>query len=145
MNKKYELTDDTIEINGVTLYRIKALKSFSDVNKDDLGGFVRKFGNLLQSGNCWIYHNACVFENARLDGNACVYDECMIYGKAKVYDGASVRGFCKIYGKANICRNALIYGKKRISKGKWVERRKSKLDLMRSHEEIELIEKGYER
>ena len=51
MNKKYELTDDTIEINSVTLYRIRALKSFSDVKKSDLGGYVRKLGNLSQSGN----------------------------------------------------------------------------------------------
>lgn len=41
-NKKYELVmNDTITLdNGTTLYRIKALKSFSDVEKGELGGYV---------------------------------------------------------------------------------------------------------
>ena len=31
--RKYKLTDKTIEVNGRTLYRIKALKDFSNVKK----------------------------------------------------------------------------------------------------------------
>ena len=38
MDKKYELTDETMEFDGHTLHRIRALKSFSDVMKGDLGG-----------------------------------------------------------------------------------------------------------
>ena len=34
-NKKYELTDITMEFKGRTLYRIRALKNFSDVKKGD--------------------------------------------------------------------------------------------------------------
>lgn len=39
MKKKFELTDEFI-INdlGIKLYRIKALKDFSDVKKGDFGG-----------------------------------------------------------------------------------------------------------
>lgn len=35
--KKYELTDDTITVEGRTLHRIKALKSFSNVEEGELG------------------------------------------------------------------------------------------------------------
>ena len=34
MEKKYKLTDETIEVNGKILYRIEALKDFSDVKKE---------------------------------------------------------------------------------------------------------------
>ncbi|EJF81205.1 hypothetical protein MCQ_00483, partial [Candidatus Bartonella washoeensis Sb944nv] len=38
--KKYEFTDETIEVNGRTLYRIRALKDFWQVKAGDLGGFI---------------------------------------------------------------------------------------------------------
>lgn len=44
MEKKFELTEEFIINNsGIKLYRIKALKDFSDVKKGDLGG-VRSTG-----------------------------------------------------------------------------------------------------
>ena len=44
MTQKYELlTTDSITTDGEnTLYRIKALKSFSDVKEGDLGGYIEK-------------------------------------------------------------------------------------------------------
>ena len=41
MEKKYKLTEETININGRTLYRIEALKDFNDVKKWDKGGLLR--------------------------------------------------------------------------------------------------------
>ena len=38
MEKKYKLTNETININGTTLYRIEALKNFFGVKKGDKGG-----------------------------------------------------------------------------------------------------------
>ena len=38
MDKKYKLTNESIIYNGRKLYRIKALKNFSNVKKGDLGG-----------------------------------------------------------------------------------------------------------
>ncbi len=38
MEKKYKLTNETLEYNGRTLYRIEALRDFSDVKKGDIGG-----------------------------------------------------------------------------------------------------------
>lgn len=55
MEKKYILTDETIKVNGKTLYRIKALREFSNVKAGDLGGFVESESNLSHDGylNFW--------------------------------------------------------------------------------------------
>ena len=90
---KYELT---AEVNEKGLYRIKALKDFSDVNKGDLGGWVESTYNLSQEGNCWIYDEACVFDKARIFGAARVYDKALIRDEAWVY------GTARIFGKARI-------------------------------------------
>lgn len=48
MERKYELTNETIFFNGLTLYRIRAIKDFSDVKAGDLGGWIEKEVNLSQ-------------------------------------------------------------------------------------------------
>lgn len=70
---KYELTDETIDVSGTTLHRIKALKDFGNVKKGELGGYVESEYNLSQIGNCWVYGNARVCGDAELCGNAWVY------------------------------------------------------------------------
>ena len=76
MNKKFELLlDDTITIFGVKLFRIKALISFRDVEKGELGGYVEKEDNLGFSGNAWVYGDARVYGNAEVSGNAWVYGD----------------------------------------------------------------------
>ena len=45
MEKKYKLTDETIKLNGVTLYRIEALKDFGEIKKGDEGGFIESENN----------------------------------------------------------------------------------------------------
>lgn len=49
--KKYELTSETKVFLGKTLYRIKALVQFGNVNAGDLGGWIEKEENLSQYGN----------------------------------------------------------------------------------------------
>ena len=46
MKRKYVLTTNTKKVNGITLYQIKAIEAFSDVKKDELGGFVQDYDNL---------------------------------------------------------------------------------------------------
>ena len=58
VKKKFELTNDVIEIDGITLHRIKALKDFSDVKSGDFGGWIEKEENLSQMGDAWVYSNA---------------------------------------------------------------------------------------
>ncbi|GAC1501886.1 MAG: hypothetical protein NVS1B10_06350 [Candidatus Saccharimonadales bacterium] len=70
---KYELLlDDTKNILGIKRFRIKALVSFSNVAKGDLGGYIQAESNLSQSGNAWVYGYAYVYGNARVYGNALV-------------------------------------------------------------------------
>ena len=56
--KKYELTAESIVKFGRTLFRIKALVAFGDVEEGELGGFIEKEKNLDQSGNAWVYGDA---------------------------------------------------------------------------------------
>ncbi|WP_375679724.1 hypothetical protein [Bartonella sp. AP7XZML] len=62
IKKKYKLTDETIKVDRITLYRIRALKDFGDVKKGDLGGFVESERNLSHDDNCWVGDEAWVYE-----------------------------------------------------------------------------------
>ena len=114
--KKYELTNETIQIEGKKLYRIKALIDFGDVKAGDLGGFIEKESNLSHLGNAWIYDDAMVCGNAKVRGNAEVYGNAWIYDDAEVCDDAKVYGNAEVYGNvwiyddAMVCGNAEVYG-----------------------------------
>ena len=107
--KKYKLTDECITFSNRKLYRIEALKDFSDVKKGEKGGFVENERNLSQENNCWIYDDAKVFDNASVFGNAIVGENACIKDNARVFENAIVSGNAKIYGYAKIYGNALIY------------------------------------
>lgn len=117
MEKKYKLTDETINVDSRTLYRIEALKDFGDVRKGDKGGFIESDNNLTQSGDCWVYDDAIVYGNARVRGNAKVSDNAQVHGDARVYGNTMVYGNAKVYGvtwvfnNAIVCDNAKVCGK----------------------------------
>jgi hypothetical protein len=72
---KYELLDsDIIEVDGVTLKRIKALVAIagSDVVAGDLGGYIQSEDNLSMDGDAWVFGDARVFGTARVFGDAWV-------------------------------------------------------------------------
>ena len=81
INKKYEFTEETKDICGKKLYRIRALRDFKGVKAGDLGGFIEKEENLSHEGNCWVYNNAMGYDYAEIHGNA------EIYGCAEIYNG----------------------------------------------------------
>lgn len=145
MIKKYELTNESITLeDGVVLHRIKALKSFGDITKGDLGGWIEKEDNLSHNGKAWVYGNAKVYGNARVydDGrvagnakvygnawvcdnawvhdmawvydNAIVYDDACVGGKACVYNDARVYGNAWVYGYALVCDKARVYDKAKV-------------------------------
>ena len=114
-NKKYELiTNDTIKINNMTLYRIKALKDFNNVKKGDLGGYIEKEDNLSHIGNCWVYDGAKVYGNAKVFGNAMVCGDAMVCGNARVCDDAEVCGNAIVCGNAMVYGNASVYGNAKV-------------------------------
>ena len=112
--KKYKLTEETININDRTLYRIESLKDFSNVKKGDKGGFVEKESNLSHYGDCWICDNAKVYGNAIICDNARGYNNAEIYGNAEVYGYTMVKNNVKVYGDALICGDTLVYDNARI-------------------------------
>ena len=128
MSKKYKLTNETINLNGVTLYRIEALKYFGEIKKGDKGGFIESENNLAHEGDAWVsdnahvYGNACVFDNSQVYGNAFVsgyaqvYGDAFVYGNAWLYDNTRVCGYARVadnarvYGDANVCDDSSVFG-----------------------------------
>ena len=104
MEKKYKLTEETLEIEGHVLNRIIALRDFGEVKKGDLGGFIEKESNLSHDWTCWIYNDAVV------RGNAMVYGNAKVYGNAEVYGEATVCGNAEVHGEATVCGEAMVYG-----------------------------------
>lgn len=81
---KYELTNETINHFGRSLYRIRALKYFADVKAGDLGGYIEKESNLSQDGDAWVRGNALVYGDARVCDSALVCDSARIGGDARI-------------------------------------------------------------
>lgn len=118
MEKKYELTNDTIDFEGRTLRRIRALKDFEMVEKGDLGGFVESEHNLSQEGNCWLYGDSKAFDVAEVCDNAIlrhysiargaalVCDNAEVYDNAVVKDNATIKDNAILYYSATLCDNA---------------------------------------
>lgn len=96
MRKKYELTDEILEVGGHVLHRIKALRDLGDVRKGDIGGWIENEDNLSHDDDCWVY------------GEAEVYGEAKVYGNAEVYGVARVYGEAMVYGEAKVCGNAIV-------------------------------------
>ena len=85
MNKKYELVlDDTIELFGRKLFRIRAKISFGVVKEGELGGYIESEKNLSHSGNAWVSGDAEVYGNARVSGDARVCGNAWVSGDAEV-------------------------------------------------------------
>lgn len=124
IDKKYELVEsDSKRINGnKTVFRIKALRNFSDVKAGDLGGYVESEDNLSHEGTCWIYGDAIVYDNARiLDdakifNNARIFNNANVFGHAKVNDTCWVFGTAQVFGSANIFNDSLILDDARVFK-----------------------------
>lgn len=90
------------------MYRIIALKDFADVKKGDIGGFIKSENNLSQEGNCWIYDNAEVMDNALVQGNARIVSNAMISRNAFINENAIVGGHAKVSDNAEIYGHAYV-------------------------------------
>ena len=110
--KKYELVQEG------NLYRIIALRDFSNVEKGEKGGLVQSEDNLSHEGDCWVSDNAVISGNAQVSGNAWisgnarvkkawVSGNAVISGNARVEDGARVHGDAWLTGEAVLAGNAL--------------------------------------
>ena len=110
MEKKYELTEETLAVDGHVLHRIKALLDFGNVKKGDIGGWIESEYNLLHDDDCWVYGDAKVYGNAKVYGYAKVYGNAIVCGNAIVLGNAKVYGDAEVYGKAIVYGNAIVHG-----------------------------------
>lgn len=108
--KKYEITSETKVINGVELHRIKALKSFGNIKKGELGGWIESEKNLSQDGDAWVFDNTIICENATVDGHAMVYGNARVDGNAMVYGNAMVCGHATVGENARVDGHAIVGG-----------------------------------
>lgn len=109
-SKKYEFTGEIKNDSGRMLHRIRALTNFGTVKAGDLGGWIEKEENLSQDGNCWVYGDAIVCDNARVYENAKVFDKVLISEDSQVFGHAQISGHVRIFGMASIRDNAQVFG-----------------------------------
>lgn len=118
MERKYELDfNDSINVKGDILYRIVALKSFSNVKKGEKGGYIKSEENLSHEGNCWVYDDARVHGSSIVKDNATVQNYAIVWssiledfsrvsGNARVF-GSSIRGASFINDFVNITHSTI--------------------------------------
>lgn len=98
-NSKFRLTNEALHgVDGRTVYRIEAVKSFGRVHAGDKGGFVEGLHNLSEQGDCWIYDNAVVCGGAYVKDNAVVCDVAAVYDNAHIGHNAQIKGGAIIKG-----------------------------------------------
>lgn len=109
---KYDIIEnDTLEVNGRKLYRIRALRHVpGHADKGDVGGYVGGPNSLSQEGNCWIYPSAMVYNNAE------VHDDAVIAGHGQVSGGAIVKGNAVVAGNAQAIGKVLLANRERLDR-----------------------------
>ena len=121
MEKKYILTDETIEYPGHTLHRIQAVKDFGTISAGTLGGYIESETNLDHTGDAWVsgdarvFGDAMVFGDARVSGDARVFGDAMVSGDARVFGDAMVSGDAMVFGDARVSGDAKVSGDARVS------------------------------
>lgn len=111
---KYEIiTSDCIKIKkdsvSKTLYRIRAIQDFGDIKAGDFGGWIEKYDNLSQDGNCWVYDTSWVYDNAKVCGDARVFGNATVCDNAMVAEKAQVVS-AVIEDRAQIRDNSIVHG-----------------------------------
>ena len=107
---------------GTTLYRVRAIRDFSDVKAGDFGGFIEHDGNLSQEGDCWVYEDAIIANHSAVSDNAKIYGDSIvewsnISGDAKIFDSkienAYISGNSRVYksfiSEFYVQDNAVVY------------------------------------
>lgn len=113
--RHYELTDNTIEVDGHVLHQIICTEAFRIAYKGELGGFIEGYQNLKGNGwvcgNAKVYGGAVVKGNGIVSGNATICNKARVFGNANVLGNAYISGACvDIYGDALVSGNATIRG-----------------------------------
>lgn len=97
-NIKYEILEkDTLQLDGYTLYRIKATRDFGDIKKGTIGGYICDYTNLSPfiTDSCWVYDNAKVYGYSQITDNVKIYDNSIVKN-SYVNDNVIIKNNSKI-------------------------------------------------
>ena len=111
-NKKYEILMDeenTIEFEGHTLHRIKALRDFGDIKRGDIGGYVENENNLSHEGNCWIYDDAKAMDYSIISDNSRIYNNSRMYNNSAMYDNSEMYDYSIMYDNSEMHHNSRMH------------------------------------
>ena len=121
---KYELARDlpTVNVTGVTLHRIRALRDVGPVVKaGDIGGYVQSETNLSQDGYAWAYEDSMIYDRAHVSGDAMIMrraiicDNARVSGRALIGDDAQAFSMAHAHGDSRVCGTARIHGNSEVS------------------------------
>ena len=85
------------------MYRIRALKDFSDVKKGDLGGYVESEYNLSQQVIVGSNDDSIVGLGARIIGNAIVKECSSVIEHSEISDSAIIEKGSRIDESSMVC------------------------------------------
>ena len=113
-NRKYEMTNITMEFEERTLYRIRALKNFRNVKAGDLGGWVSGKHNLSQEGECWIYDEAKCMDNARMYHNSAMYNNAVMCDFSEMHGCSEMHNYSAMLDNSRMYNCSAMYDNSRM-------------------------------
>ena len=113
-NRKYEMTNITMEFEERTLYRIRALKNFRNVKAGDLGGWVSGEYNLSQEGECWIYDEAKCMDNARMYHNSAMYNNAVMCDFSEIHGCSEMHNYSAMLDNSRMYNCSAMYDNSRM-------------------------------
>ena len=113
-NRKYEMTNITMEFEERTLYRIRALKNFRNVKAGDLGGWVSGKYNLSQEGECWIYDEAKCMDNARMYHNSAMYNNAVMCDFSEMHGCSEMHNYSAMLDNSRMYNCSAMYDNSRM-------------------------------
>ena len=105
MKNKYKIIK-----SGGNKGRIRALRSFGDVKKGDIGGFIESETNLSHNGDCWVYDDARVHGKSEVTDNARVTDNAWVCGDSRVTHNTEISGNAFLFNKALVTLSEEVTG-----------------------------------
>lgn len=107
MQKKYELSDQTKVVDGVTVHRIRR------ISNGELGGWIESELNLNHDDHSWVFDDSVVLGDARIFLNVKVFESSVVKDNTHLSGTIDVRGGSVVGGNGlrvsgNICFNGRV-------------------------------------
>ena len=105
--KKFELVDDdTVVVDGVTLYRVRAVRDFGGtrrgrrvvVKRGELGGYVASEDCLSQEGLAWVYSDAKIVDGY-VGGSSSLFGRAVLKGGGRLVHDVELRDDVMVDGQ----------------------------------------------